>query len=113
MTITIQRSRKPLSILEKHPRFNFAKLDLADRAGVQELFERHRFPEALLDFVTTLEQKLELEADKITLPMQPGDVECTYADIEETNRDFGFVPATAIDEGLTRFVTWYREFYRD
>lgn len=44
MTITIQRSRKPLSILEKHPRFNFAKLDLADCAGVQELFERHRFP---------------------------------------------------------------------
>jgi UDP-glucuronate 4-epimerase len=70
-------------------------------------------PEALLDFVTTLEQKLELEADKIMLPMQPGDVECTYTDIEETNSDFDFVPATAIDEGLTRFVTWYREFYRD
>ena len=45
------------------------------------------------------------------LPMQPGDIECTYADIEETNREY-FVPMTAMDKGLTRFVAWFREFYR-
>jgi UDP-glucuronate 4-epimerase len=168
-----------LSILEKHPRFNFAKLDLADRAGVQEFFERHRFPivihlaaqagvryslenpyayvdSNLVGFMNVLEGCRHNECkhliyassssvyganakqpfsihDRVDNPVslyaatkKANELMAhtyshlyyfpttgTYADIEETNRDFDFVPATAIDEGLTRFVTWYREFYRD
>jgi UDP-glucuronate 4-epimerase len=43
--------------------------------------------------------------------MQPGDVKETYADIEATRRDFGFEPKTALDEGILKFVEWYREYY--
>ena len=43
--------------------------------------------------------------------MQPGDVEATYADITESQRDLGFEPRTTIEEGLPRFVAWYREYH--
>jgi UDP-glucuronate 4-epimerase len=46
------------------------------------------------------------------LPMQPGDVQATYADIEALQRDYGWRPTTTIDEGLPRLVAWYREYYR-
>jgi len=44
-------------------------------------------------------------------PMQPGDVPATYADIEAASRDFGFRPKTTIDEGLPKFVQWYRGYH--
>ena len=44
--------------------------------------------------------------------MQPGDVAATYADIRETTRDLGFAPTTPIDEGLPRFVAWFRDYHR-
>ena len=44
-------------------------------------------------------------------PMQPGDVKDTFADISAIERDFGFVPATSIHEGVPRFVEWYREYH--
>ena len=44
-------------------------------------------------------------------PMQPGDVEKTYADIEETRRDLGFAPTTAMRDGVPKFVEWYRAYY--
>ena len=44
--------------------------------------------------------------------MQPGDVEATYADVSDLERDTGFKPATPLAEGLRRFVAWYREYYR-
>ena len=49
---------------------------------------------------------------KKLLPIQPGDVPATYADIEDLTRDVGFSPATPIEEGIARFVQWYREFYK-
>ena len=45
------------------------------------------------------------------LPMQPGDVRATYADIDDLVRDVGYRPATTVEDGLSRFVEWYREFY--
>ena len=45
-------------------------------------------------------------------PMQPGDVSATYADITESERDLGFAPVTPIDDGLPRFVAWYRDYHR-
>jgi len=74
-------------------------------------------PEDLLNFVRTLEKCLMNEglisepAKKEFLPMQPGDVYQTYADTSALERDFGFKPATSIEEGLSRFAKWYREFY--
>ena len=68
-------------------------------------------PEALLRFIGLIEQALGKTAEKILLPIQPGDVPETYADIDDMRRDTGFVPRTAIDEGIPRFVEWYREYH--
>ena len=52
-----------------------------------------------------------MEAKKEYLPMQPGDVYQTYADVTELMRDYDFKPETTIEEGLQKFVDWYREYY--
>ncbi|WP_187149256.1 NAD-dependent epimerase [Desulforapulum autotrophicum] len=69
-------------------------------------------PVELGHFIEVLEKHLGQKAVKNMLPMQPGDVPETYADIETLVRDTGFTPETSIDEGLGRFVQWYRKFYR-
>jgi UDP-glucuronate 4-epimerase len=71
----------------------------------------HR-PEHLLDFIATLEAALGRKAVVELLPMQPGDVPATYADIEASRRALDFQPRTLIGEGVPRFVAWYREHYR-
>src|ERR1019366_6871719 len=60
--------------------------------------------------VAILERELGLAAKKEMLPMQPGDVAATYADIDDLMREVDFRPATPIEEGIARFVTWYREW---
>jgi UDP-glucuronate 4-epimerase len=69
-------------------------------------------PVELLRFIEVLEKALGKKAVKKLLPIQPGDVPATYADIEDLTRDVGFAPATPIEEGIARFVKWYREFYK-
>ncbi|MBP7947540.1 MAG: NAD-dependent epimerase [Verrucomicrobia bacterium] len=68
-------------------------------------------PVELLHLIELLEQALERTAQKRMLPMQPGDVPATYADVDDLMRDVGFRPATSIEEGVRRFVAWYRSFY--
>lgn len=69
-------------------------------------------PEALLDFIAVLESALGRKAVKEMLPMQPGDVATTFADIGPARRDLSFEPRTPIAVGLPRFVAWYREYHR-
>ena len=69
-------------------------------------------PEKLMDYIQTLEKHLGREAKKEFLPMQPGDVYQTYADVSDLMHDFNFKPSTSIDEGLGKFVTWFKEYYR-
>jgi len=75
-------------------------------------------PENLLYFVETLERCLMQEgmidkpAEKEFLPMQPGDVYQTYADVDDLVRDFSFKPNTNLKDGLSRFVKWYEEYYK-
>ena len=68
-------------------------------------------PVALLDFIQILEKEIGKPAKKKMLPMQPGDVLETYADITDIRRDVGYNPATEIQDGLKRFVGWYRDYY--
>jgi UDP-glucuronate 4-epimerase len=68
-------------------------------------------PEELMHVVSLLEKEFGRTATKEMLPMQPGDVEATYADIAELERDIGFRPSTTIDEGVARFAKWYREYH--
>lgn len=70
-----------------------------------------RRPVELGAFVEILERKLGKRAKKILLPMQPGDVPATFADLDELVRDTGYAPRTSIEEGIGRFVDWYREYY--
>lgn len=70
----------------------------------------HR-PVELGVFIETLERKLGKTARKTLLPMQPGDVPATYANLDELVRDTGYQPQTSIDEGIGRFVDWYRAYY--
>lgn len=67
--------------------------------------------EHLRDYIAAIEDALGLKAELELLPMQPGDVKETFADIEASRRDFGFEPKTPIDVGIPRFITWFREFY--
>jgi UDP-glucuronate 4-epimerase len=68
--------------------------------------------EDLKRFIALLEKALGRKAIVELEPMQPGDVPATYADIAETQRDLGFAPTTPIDQGLPRFVAWYRAYHR-
>ena len=68
-------------------------------------------PVKLLYFIEVLENCLQMKAEKRFLPMQPGDVLETYADIDELIQDTGFKPKTTIETGLSYFVDWYRNYY--
>ena len=79
-------------------------------------------PENLLDFVDILQQELvaagvlpedyDFESHKRLVPMQPGDVEVTYADVTPLEQDFGFKPSTSLREGLRKFAQWYKTYYK-
>jgi UDP-glucuronate 4-epimerase len=68
-------------------------------------------PEPLLRMIAVLEGALGRKAERVLLPMQPGDVRATYADIAAIQRDLGFRPSTSIEEGIPRFVAWYRGYH--
>ncbi|ROR01516.1 NAD-dependent epimerase [Desulfosoma caldarium] len=68
-------------------------------------------PVELMEFIGILEECLGRKAIKEFLPMQPGDVPATYADIDDLVRDFGFRPTTPLREGIQKFVTWYLDYY--
>ena len=80
-------------------------------------------PENLLDFVQILSEELvnagvlpkdyDFESHKELVPMQPGDVEVTYADTAELEKDFGYKPSTTLREGLRNFAKWYKEYYME
>ncbi len=62
-------------------------------------------------FIAVLEQALGRTAEKRLLPMQPGDVPESFADIEDSRRDLGFEPKTPIDIGIGNFVRWYKAYH--
>ena len=69
-------------------------------------------PVQLLRFIELLEQHLGRTVAKNLLPMQPGDVPDTWADVSALRRDVGYAPSTPIEEGVARFVAWYRDYFR-
>ena len=69
-------------------------------------------PVELGHYIEVLEAKLGRKAEKVLLPLQPGDVPDTCADVEELARDTGYAPATSVETGIGRFVDWYRAFYK-
>ena len=68
-------------------------------------------PVPLMHMIGQLEKNLGITANKNFMPMQAGDVKATFADVDDLVRDVGFKPSTSIEEGIERFVAWYREYY--
>lgn len=86
--------------------------DPATSSGPYRLYNiGNNNPVELLHYIEVLEDCLGKKAKKNLLPLQPGDVPETYADVEDLVRDVDYRPQTKIEEGISRFVAWYREFY--
>lgn len=69
-------------------------------------------PVKLMDFINEIEKRLGVDAEKQMLPMQPGDVSRTWADIESLKKDFGYKPKTSVEEGVEKFIDWYSSYYK-
>ena len=69
-------------------------------------------PVNLMDFISAIESNIGIEAIKEYLPIQPGDVPSTYADVKDLERDFGYKPTTSIEEGIKNFIFWYKDYYK-
>ena len=67
-------------------------------------------PESLKNFVKIIENSLNKSAKKLMMPIQPGDVTMTFADIKESKKDFDYDPKTTLEQGIKRFVNWYLDY---
>ncbi len=100
------------NVPEPDPSWNGDEPDSATSYAPYKLYNiGNNNPVELMYFIEVLEDCLGLKAVKKLLPMQPGDVPETYADIDDLSKDVGFKPSTPIEDGIKRFVEWYREYY--
>jgi UDP-glucuronate 4-epimerase len=89
-----------------------AALDTPPASGGHRLYNiGNSRPEELLDMVAILEELLGVRAVRELMPMQPGDVPATFADVSAMERDFGWRPTTGLRTGLGRFVDWWRGYF--
>jgi UDP-glucuronate 4-epimerase len=89
-----------------------ASLDYPDLEPYEVFNLGNNDSEDLLGLIGIIEKELEQEAIKEMLPMQPGDVRATYADIENARNKLGFEPRTRISEGVPEFIHWYKEYFK-
>jgi UDP-glucuronate 4-epimerase len=95
-----------------NPQWSGAALDPGSSAAPWRIYNiGNNKPEELTRVVAILEQELGRKAERQLLPMQPGDVPATYADIDDLARDVDFRPATAIEDGIRQFAAWYRSYH--
>lgn len=96
-----------------NPHWSGAAPDAATSLAPYKLYNiGNNNPVELMEYIGVLEQCLGKKAEMTLLPLQPGDVPDTFADVSDLTRDTGYRPATPVAEGVARFVEWYREFYR-
>ena len=97
---------------QPNPDWNGAAPDPATSTAPYRIYNiGNNQPVELLHVIATIEKCLGKTVEKNLLPMQPGDVPATFADVDDLVRDVGFKPATPIEVGIERFIQWYREFY--
>jgi UDP-glucuronate 4-epimerase len=106
-----------LSVIKKpaHPSvtWNAKKPDPSTSNSPWQLYNiGNSSPVSLIDFIKTLEMLLGKKAKKNFLPMQLGDVHDTFADIKDIENDFNFKPKISFEEGMAKFVEWYKNFYK-
>lgn len=96
-----------------NPAWSGDKPDPASSAAPWRIYNiGNNRPENLMEVVGLLEQEFGRTAKKEMLPMQPGDVYATYADVDDLMREVGFQPATSIKDGIARFAAWYRDYHK-
>jgi len=96
-----------------NPKWSGDKPDPATSAAPWKIYNiGNNRPEELMHVVSLLEKEFGRTAIKEMLPMQPGDVPATYADIEDLAREIGFRPATTIEDGIGRFAKWFRDYHK-
>lgn len=100
-------------IATSNPNWNSDSPDPATSTAPYRIFNigNHQ-PVELSRFIEVVEDAIGKKAEKNMMPMQPGDVPATYADIDDLEAAVGFRPSTSIEEGVRRFVQWYREYYQ-
>jgi UDP-glucuronate 4-epimerase len=99
-------------IPQPDPRWNSDAPDPASSSAPYRLFNiGNNQPVSLLHFIECIETALGKKAVKNMLPLQPGDVPRTFAQIDDLTNAVGFTPATRIEEGIEKFVSWYRDYY--
>src|SRR5690606_17121016 len=106
-----------VKLIDKAPAANMdwdeTKDDLSTSFAPYKLYNiGNNNPVPWMRFINVLETAVGKEAKKVYMDMQPGDVLKTYADVSDLERDIGFKPSTSIEDGLQKFVEWYKEYYR-
>ncbi|NWF35567.1 SDR family NAD(P)-dependent oxidoreductase [Mariprofundus sp. KV] len=100
-------------VAEENPGWDGMKPDPATSRAPWRVYNiGNSTPVALMDFIGAIENALGVEAKKNFLPMQPGDVPATAANVDDLMRDVGFKPDTSIEQGVKNFVDWYLEYYK-
>jgi UDP-glucuronate 4-epimerase len=98
-----------IRVTERIPNRSHAQMESTAPYSLYNIGNNH--PISLMEFIKTLEIAMGKSAVKNFLPMQPGDVPTTYADVDDLMQDVGFKPKTSLDVGIERFIQWYRDFY--
>jgi hypothetical protein len=96
-----------------NPDWSGAKPDPGSSAGPWRVYNiGNNSPVELMDYIAALEKALGRKAEMELLPLQPGDVPDTFADVQDLVDQFGYKPATPVESGIAEFVRWYRGYYK-
>jgi UDP-glucuronate 4-epimerase len=100
-------------IPQPNPDWNSANPDPGSSNAPYKIYNiGNNQPVELIRFIETIEDCLGIKAEKNFMPIQPGDVPTTFADVDDLVKDVGFQPSTPIDVGIANFINWYRIFYQ-
>ena len=95
-----------------NPNWSGANPDPASSSAPFKIYNiGNNAPVNLMDYISAIELKLRRQIHKNFLPIQPGDVPATYADVNDLIKDFDYKPNTSVNDGVAKFVEWYCEFY--
>lgn len=98
-----------VKVMERPPQ----KETLSDQTPPYKIYNiGNHNPVNLLEFIETIEETMGTTTEKIMLPLQQGDMKDTYADVTELVKDFGYKPETTLEEGIAKFVRWYKDYYK-
>jgi UDP-glucuronate 4-epimerase len=98
---------------KKNPEWKVSTSNVSESSAPYKIYNiGNSKPVALMDFIKAIESELNIKATKEFLPMQPGDVSSTFADVTDLVNDTGYKPATSVEEGVKKFIDWYTEYYK-